>query len=144
MQLIVPRIPVSTTVADLKTFLKPALTSWWPFAKVKDIDRYKIVIYKDSNTNVIEHHAILFVQDTALAKKICRKLNRKRLLGKHVAVREYFVRSWKNDRRLTAGLKSVEPPDSRRKGDRRRGNRLIEISHTPVIYGVKEFSRKMM
>ena len=130
--LIIPRIPPEATVADIREFIAPALISIWPWVKNGKIEQYKIVIYHDKNTSLLEYHAMVFTKTPVLCTKIIKKLNRKKLLGKHVAVREYQTRNWRNDRRASVGLKQ-DIERGNRKGDRRRGTQLEEITGAPTF-----------
>ena len=142
--LIVPRIPSETTLRDIREFIAPALTRWWPFSTQKDVDKLQIKIFHDTGTGFIEYHALIYTREEALGKKIIRKMNRKPLLGKPVAVREYFIRQWQNDRRASAGLKTTEPAGSLRKVERRRGTRLQEITNASALFVQVDMARKLL
>lgn len=144
MEIIIPRLPLGSTVRDMEEFLKPALKIFWFINKRSLIDRLKIKVYVDRTNECIELHGHIFTQDERLGKHICKKLNRKFFKNeKPVAVREYQIRSWQNDRRRPNLEKVDLIGTGSRKGDRRRGSFLEEITNNNVFFtSKKEFSRK--
>jgi hypothetical protein len=132
MILIIPRIPETTTEFDIKQFITPALLRW--FRKPLSIDNIRIVIYKDTKTDGIEYHALIYTGNNKTGRKIIRKLNAQKLLNKPVAVREYHIRHHSNERRSNHALKvDMVPELGKRQGDRRRGQRLQEITNAPQV-----------
>lgn len=139
--IIIPRIPAITTLGDIREFIKPALKRVWPL-KDREVDKYKIIIYKDTGTGEIEYHALIFVKEALLAKKIIWKLNGKWLLNKPVSIREYHIRSFRNDKRKPVALNSPEATGGLRKSDRRRGSRLQEINPAAISFIDVDMARK--
>jgi hypothetical protein len=133
MILIIPRIPENTTHSNIKEFITPALLRM--FRKPLAIESIRIVIYKDTKTDSIEYHALIYTGNYKTGRRIIRKLNAQKLLNKPVAVREYYIRHHSNERRFNHALKKDMVPElGKRQGDRRRGQRLQEITNAPQVF----------
>ncbi|MGR9052725.1 MAG: hypothetical protein ACU84J_08765, partial [Gammaproteobacteria bacterium] len=112
---------------EITDFLKPALKGGL-FTKRGQIDDIKIVELKDEANNIVEYHGLVRVEPDAAGERIIKKLNKKPIKGKHIIVREYVLRNWRNDRRVRRKDKgNISFPD-RRQSDRRRY--LDEVSPT--------------
>lgn len=129
------RIPAETKLEDLVEFIEPALKGGW-FRRSGQISKVEIIIFKDVVINKLEYHALATIEPDKIAERMIKKLNRKPILGKHIAVREYVYRLWHNDRRINYPSRHTEP-DERRKNDRRRGKNLELIDK--VILELDDF-----
>lgn len=112
------RILYNTTKHDIEDFLLPALKGNI-LQKKGTISRIKLLALENKLTRDKEYHAIVGVTPDQAATRIQKKLNRKALNGKHIAVREYFIRSWHNDKRTN--INKWEKAD-KRFTDRRQSN----------------------
>lgn len=110
-------IPAKTKHSDIIAFMEPAMKASL-FGKKSVIESVKVLHLKDSRTNISEFHGLVSIQPDAAAKKVIKRLNRKRFLNKYIAVREYQRRDWHNDPRLS--YKPLAATAERRVGDRRR------------------------
>lgn len=146
MEIIILRLPFGSTVRDLEIFIEPALKVCWFINKRSLIDRLKIKVYIDRKVDGIELHGHIFTKDEHLGRQLCKKLNGKYFKNeKPVAVREYQIRSWQNDRRRPTLEKVDVLGTGSRQGERRRGKQLDEITdaNANVLFiGVKNFNRK--
>ncbi len=111
-------IPAKTKTDDIVYHITPFLKGGL-FEKNGNIDNVKILALKDAKENTYEFHGLVTINSDATAKRVIKKLNRKIFIGKPIIVREYFHRSWQNDRRINMGEWNEELID-RRKGSRRR------------------------
>ena len=118
MNIILVRIPEHTTLSDIAAFLEPVLKKGL-FVRKGMIETIDIQIIYDGKTSVTEYHGLVRIDPDAAARRAIAKLNRKIINGKHIAVREYVLRNWHNDRRLRVKRVSPKFPD-RRQIDRRR------------------------
>ncbi len=126
------RIPQEARIEDIIDFIQPVLKGGM-FKKSGQIAKIEIVILKDSVANKMEYHAQVTIEPDAVAGRVIAQLNRKPILGKHIAVREFVYRLWKNDRRISpVGVPSV---DERRKKDRRRGKKLEVVNKISTRIG---------
>lgn len=112
------RIPANTRKHEITDHITPALKGGL-FQKSGRIENIKILVLKDKNTNTLEYHGLVTIDPDAAAKRVIKKLNRKVFKGKHIAVREYHLRSWHNDPRLNMHEYNEELIN-KRNGDRRR------------------------
>ncbi|WFP49457.1 hypothetical protein PL263_15320 [Methylomonas sp. EFPC3] len=119
MILIVKNIPSASQEDELADFVAPALRFcfWLPF-KVGRILKTDIFCLKNLRTNVLSFHGRVFIDDDKAGRQAIKKLHGKRFKNKIVEVREYFIRSGKNDRRAGQQIVTVEMLE-KRKGDRR-------------------------
>lgn len=134
MILLFKNIPSTTTSKDLRNFVEPHLkyVSFLAF-KRGNIFKTDTFTYKDKNYNYPFLYGIVFVDTTKAGLYLIKKLNGKRYKNKMIEVREYFVRSTKNDRRL----KQTTIPDeirNKRKGDRRSKVIIQEGAKEIVLY----------
>ncbi len=90
MNLLIPRIPDSTTRKDLSSFADRVLDRWFrlPFSAQPQIVSCRILSIT-SNTGVTERHGLINVTPDDAALKIIRKLNGQYLNGKRVGVKRY-------------------------------------------------------
>ncbi|ATG88597.1 RNA recognition motif domain-containing protein [Methylomonas koyamae] len=119
MILIVKNIPSASQEDELADFVAPALRFcfWLPF-KIGHILKTDIFCLKNPKTNGLAFHGRVFIDDDKAGRQAIKKLHGKRFNNKVVEVREYFIRSGKNDRRAGQQLVTVEILEQR-KGDRR-------------------------
>ena len=119
MILIIKNIPPVTQATELERFVTPALRFCLLFPiRLGAILKTDIFCIKNVKTQVTTFHGRVFIDDEKGGKRAIKKLNGKRFKNKIVQVREYFIRSDKNDRRLTQQQMSKGLLE-KRKGDRR-------------------------
>jgi RNA recognition motif-containing protein len=112
------RIPANTKKHDVFDFIEPALKGGL-LKKSGRIEDINILIFKDTQTMVMEYHCLVTIDSNAVAYRVIKKLNRKPFKGKRITVREYFPRSWHNDPRINQHEWNEELVD-KRQADRRR------------------------
>lgn len=139
MIIILRRIPQNSQKHEVIEFLNPVLKGKI-FQKAGQIEHIKILRLKNTQTKEIEAHAIVSIDSDTLAQKAILKLNRKAFKGKHIAVSEYFYRSWHKDSRVKVFQWNKELIE-KRKGDRRRST-LEEITKFSTAFSSqKSFHR---
>ena len=89
-------LPEDTTRQDIIDFIMPAVKGglFRAGGKVTGID---ILANRDNNTRLMEYHGLVHISPDEAALRAIRKLHGRPLKGKRMAVREYVIRSWKND-----------------------------------------------
>lgn len=142
MLIFLARIPSNSTKQDIANFIGPALTGGLLTPK-GTLDSIKIKTIRDRNTNEIEHHAIVKVEPDKVALRVILKLNRTKLKGKPINVRQYRIRNNKNDRRRHSQL--IDKYYSRRAGDRRRDSlEIVEHQENIRFQSHRQYSRKLI
>ncbi len=135
-------IPAHTTNSDLIEFIEPVLKRGW-FRKKGIIEKVRIIHQKDHGVSSSEFHGLVTIQPDDVAEKVIKRLNRKRFLGKHIAVREYHRRVWHNDPRIKHNLHDPEILN-RRENDRRRKNLEVvnDTNMAHIFSGDKTFHKQ--
>lgn len=118
MIIFIRRIPANTRKQDIIDFIEPALKGGL-LKKSGHIETIKILIFRDTHTKILEYHCLVTIEPEVVANRVIKKLNRKAFKGKHIAVREYFHRSWHNDPRVNMHEWNEELKN-KRQADRRR------------------------
>ena len=139
MHIILVRIPADTTPHDIADFLEPALKRSF-FVRKGIIEKIEIQIFHDSWINAKEYHGLVKIEPDTAARRVIKKLNRKAINGKHIAVREYHIRNWHNDPRLRHTPFNLKFSD-RRKADRRRTHLQVLTEDEVRFTGNKRFHR---
>ena len=139
MHIILVRIPADTTPHDITHFLEPILKGGL-FVRKGIIEKIEIQILHDEWIQTTEHHGLVKIEPDAAAQRVIKKLNRKAINGKHIAVREYHIRNWHNDPRLRPKPLNLKF-SGRRKGDRRRTHLQVLTKDEIRFTGNKRFHR---
>jgi len=130
MIIFLTRIPADTKHDDIIDFIEPMLKGGL-FKKSGYIRKINLLILKDIEINELEYHALVTVGPDKVAERVIKRLNRKPINGKHIAVREYVLRNWHNDPRINMHQWNEEFKD-RRKADRRRKDKLEVVKKLPL------------
>ena len=117
MIIILMNVPVSTGNKDIEDFIRPAIKGGL-LRKRGHIEKISILGLKDTQTNEIQYHGLVTITPDSVAKQALKKLNKKRISGRHIHVREYQIRHWHNDPRITR-IDQIKKSTNRRRGDRR-------------------------
>ena len=143
MILFIRNIPGNCHLSDLHEFVAPVLKRSFPF-RSGSILKSEILVIRDKHTNALEYHGLVYVDAEAAGQRAIKKLKGKRLKNKLVMVREFYHRSWHNDRRL---IHKHLPDDiiNKRIGDRRRGGKVEMIKDISCIFSANaEAARKFI
>jgi hypothetical protein len=127
------RIPANTREPVLKGGL---------LQKSGHIKNIKILIFKETQTKLLEYHCLVDIDPDAVANRVIKKLNRKAFKGKHITVREYFHRSWHNDPRVNMHELNEELVN-KRQGDRRRPRLEVIPDLSDKFTSSKSFYRSL-
>ena len=130
MILFLRNISAQTRHSDIVAFIEPVMKASL-FGKKGTIERIKILHLKNSRTNISEFHGLVTIEPDVAAKRVLKRLNRKKFLDKHILVREYHRRDWHNDPRMNHDP-FISTKHEKRIADRRRRNIEVveEIKHT--------------
>lgn len=124
MIILLKNILSNTTDKDIEDFIRPAIKGSL-LSKRGRIEHISILKQKDSSMEDYECHGLVTITPDSVAIKAINKLNKKRIKGKSVIVREYQIRRWHNDPRINRD-QLVEASKNKRKDDRRRRNLEIK------------------
>lgn len=90
MKIIIPRVSDATTQRAMRSFINTALQAWFrlPFSSPPTIVSCRIIAITNRAGTKQRHGVINVIPDDA-ARRIIRKLNGERLMGKRVAVTQF-------------------------------------------------------
>ena len=133
-------VPAQTKDHHLAEFIEPALKAAW-FRKRIVIEELKVIHLHDQHSKTSEFHGLVTIQLEAAGRRVITRLNKKRLLGKPIIVREYHRRLWHNDPRVKHNPQNLEIP-CRRNADRRRKKLEMVKDVSTKFSGDKSFHRQ--
>lgn len=118
MIIILKKIPANTSDYHIEIFMAPALKGGL-FKASGHIEGISFWRYEIVQTKAIEYYALVDVEPDSVGERVIKRLNKKQLNGKYIAIQEYYVRHWSNDKRV---FKSVlnSGKNNKRLSDRRR------------------------
>ena len=99
MIVILKNISANTRKQDIKNFITPVVKGGW-FEKKGKILGISILSQRNLRTRMISQHGLVNIEPNDVAERVIKKLNKKLLVGKYIAVAEYKKRDPKNDPRL--------------------------------------------
>lgn len=117
-------IPSDTSRQEIIAFVMPVVKGGLFRAKGK-ITSIDILAIKDNANGLVEYHGLVHITPDEVGLRVIKKLHGQPFKGKRMALHEYVVRSWKNDRRDPTRLKPPGIIVDRRKGPQRRSNLKI-------------------
>ncbi|WP_347986320.1 RNA-binding protein [Methylomonas sp. AM2-LC] len=117
--LFVQNIPEDTHRAELQNFVDTALKRLLIFRSGR-VSKVEILTLRDKQTLELEFHGLVYVDSKVAGLKAIEKLHLSRFKKRIVTVREFKLRSIKNDNRDLAHP-SAPYVRQKRLGDRRRG-----------------------
>lgn len=122
MMVFFKNIPPSTQKTDLVEFIKPAMKQsffYRLFSLPGAIVDIALLNLLDQEKNQINAHGVVTIMPDSIASLVIQKLDRKVINGRRIVVREYHVRSEKNDPRKNNNNVPQDIID-KRVGDRRQ------------------------
>ena len=144
MILFVRNIPKNTSSAELREFVEPTLKGRFFFSKnAGRIIKTEILLIQDKSKKLSEYHGLIYLDSDTALKHALRKLRGKPFKNRRLLLREYNLRSWRNDQRLNRQIPK-EIAD-RRLYDRRRGDNIeIYVNPANMFVGQDSFARKLI
>lgn len=103
MIVILKNIPAKIKKQDIKNFIAPSVKGGW-FSKRGEIHSILILSQKNIRTHDMQYHSLIEILPDSVAERVIKKLNRKVIVGKLIAVCEYKVRDWHNDQRFNSNF----------------------------------------
>lgn len=142
MLIFLARIQPNTTKRDIINFISPVLKGGL-FVSNGILENIEIRALRDSCVNVIEYHAIVKVEPDKAALRVIHQLNRKKLNGKPINVRRYYIQSRGNDPRLKNQYPVLKIKERRLSERRRAFLEILEKQETVKFVGDVQYTRKM-
>lgn len=142
MLIFLARIQPNTSKRDIVDFISPVLKGGL-FAPKGVLKNIEIMVLRDSRTNVIENHAIVQVEPDKAALRVVNKLNRKKLNGKPINVRQYHIQNRENDPRLKNRYPAPKFKEKRLSERRRDSLERLEQQDTVKFEGDVQYTRKL-
>jgi hypothetical protein len=138
MIIILKNIPAKTKKQDIKNFITPAVNGSW-LSKRGEIQNISMLSRKNICTHDIQYHSLVDIVPDSVAKRVIKKLNRKFIVGKCIAVCEYKLRNWHNDPRIIRNTN--KRLNNRRSTDRRDKYKEV-VSEELTITSKRTFHTK--
>lgn len=133
-------IPGDTFSSEIADFIQPVLKGGFFRAK-GEIKKIEILALRDKDINLVEYHALVYIEPEAAALRVIKKLHGQRFRDKRITVRQYHVRSWKNDKRSATHKEAEQAGEKRTNSDRRRNLEIMD-EVTPQYSSRKSFHRR--
>lgn len=124
MIVFIKNIPQETNRQDIIDLVMPVVMGGF-FRLRGKISRVDILAIADNNTGLMEYHGLVHIVPDEVGHRVIRRLHGQYFKGKRVALREYVVRTWRNDRR-DVSKPPVPVAVERRNGQVRRSNLKIQ------------------
>jgi len=145
MIIILLNISASTGNQDIEDFIRPAIKGGL-LRKSGYIEKISILALKDTLTDKIEHHGLVTIMPDSAAARAIKKLNKQRINGRRVLVREFRIRLWHNDPRISR-RDQIQEFRNKRKGDRRLRHVEVKLKTEKDLSGLfsseERFSNKL-
>lgn len=120
-------IPENTYHNDISDFVCPVIKGGL-FSKQGHIRNIEIIALQEINTESLEFQALANIEPDVVANRAIKKLHGVFLRGRRIVVREYFLRSWKNDKRSEEKPLASTFNERRRIPCRRRKLKMFKIA----------------
>jgi hypothetical protein len=91
-------IPENSYHNDISNFVEPVVKGGL-LSKRGHVNNIEIIALQEINTESLEFQALANIEPDAVAYRVIKKLHGVFIRGRRIVVREYFLRSWKNDKR---------------------------------------------
>lgn len=99
MIIILKNVPCDTLRGNIVHFVRPVIKGGL-FSRKGKIIRVDLLKLKDKHTKLSEYHALVNIEPDKVALLAIKKLHGKRFKDKRIAVRQYFLRDSKNNKRI--------------------------------------------
>jgi hypothetical protein len=126
MMVFLRNVPPDVTLAEIMDFLDPAVRGgiFRRGGEVVSVNLLEVKVFRPPAT---EYHAIAHIKPDAVALRVIKTLHAQMFRGRRIALHEYTVRNWRNDRRT--------PPPDKTKAQRER--RLLATRRRRLTIEVK-------
>jgi hypothetical protein len=127
MIIIFKKIPENTSDYQIEEFIAPALKGGL-FRASGHIEKISFWTYEIVEFNTVEYYALVDIEPNAVGQRIINQLNKKQLNGKYIAIQEFHVRHWSNDKRTFTSVVNRGGGNKRKTEERRR--KIVKIERS--------------
>ena len=127
MIVLIKNIPENSYHNDINNLIDPALKGGI-FSKRGQVNNIEIIALQEENTKSLEFQALATIEPDDAASRVIRKIHGQFIMGKRIVVREYFVRSWRNDKRIGEKPPSLSIKERRTTPCRRRKLKIFKVA----------------
>jgi RNA recognition motif-containing protein len=120
MIVLIKNLPINFKEAELRELVAPYMKLAFIFPLWgRKVKKTSIFYIREEKNNHFVYYGVVTLSHKKAGLRVIKKLNGKRFRNRVLEVREFFIRSKHNDRRLTSGRLEHEV-NEKRKGERRR------------------------
>lgn len=98
MIVLIKNIPESSYHNNISDLLEPVVKGNL-LTKKGEVSNIEIIALQEINRPDLEFQALATIQPDDVGQRVIKKLHGLYLQGRRVVVRQYFIRSWRNDKR---------------------------------------------
>jgi hypothetical protein len=120
-------IPESTYHNDISNFIQPVIKGGL-FRTRGYINSIEIIALQEINTVSLEFQALANIEPDTVADRVIKNLHGLNFRGRRIVVRQYILRSWKNDKRSEENNQSSPLKERRTNLSRRRNLKTYKIA----------------
>ncbi len=121
-------IPKDSYHNDIVNIIQPVIKGGL-FRAQGHINNIDIIALRESETEDLEFQALAHIEPEAAAIRVIKKLHGFFIQGHRIIVREYFLRSWRNDKRSGEGVEvGLQFQEKRKTPCRRRQLKVYKIA----------------
>jgi hypothetical protein len=112
---------------DIIAFTQPVIKGGL-FRVQGDISRVEILALKENGYELYEFQALACIEPDAVAERVIKKLHGLYIRGSRIAIRQYHIRNWKNDRRSEVKEEDWQLQEKRTNPNRHRKLKVYKIA----------------
>jgi hypothetical protein len=125
-------IPENSYHNDISNFVEPVVKGGL-LSKRGHVNNIEIIALQEINTESLEFQALANIEPDVVAYRVIKKLHGVFIRGRRIVVREYFLRSWKNDKRSEEQPLASTFNERRTIPSRRRKLKIFKIATPEYI-----------
>jgi hypothetical protein len=127
MIVLLKNIPKNSYHNDIIDIIEPVIKGKL-FRANGEINNIDIIALRESDTEELEFQALAHIEPEAAANRVIKKLHGLFIQGNRITVREYFLRSWRNDKRSEDVEARWPLQEKRTNGCRRRQLKVYKVA----------------
>jgi hypothetical protein len=120
-------IPNDSYHNDITAMIQPVINRGL-FKTQGHINNIDIIALREKDNEPLEFQALANIEPEAAANRVIKKLHGLFIRGNRITVRQYFLRSWRNDKRSEEVETAWEFKEKRTQACRRRKLKVYKIA----------------